>query len=186
MPSILSQAQGPDDDIKGIIVLEPDPGILPLVIWLAVVAGILLLVALLVWLIFRFGKRKEPKLSPEVAARRRLHRIEAEKTTLAPNEMALEISDALKDYLQERYKDPLRFETAQEFLARYVQPDQFLLPAPVHQDLRSFVIMSEEVKFGNPPDAERKIRHLFQLAHNVIKLSEVSHPQPKSDDLLLT
>lgn len=182
MIPFLAQQTPPEDDIEGIIVLAPEASPWP---WIAGGLAALLVLALLgvlLWFVLSRLLGKPRPISPLATARRGLRDIESEKAGLSPNDASLRISEVLKDFLQESFADPLRFETAQEFLARHARPGTTRLPQAAHQDLRSFVTMSEELKFGHPPDAERKVDSLLQLARNVLDLTEASVPAPEGKD----
>ncbi len=83
----------------------------------------------------------------------------------------LEVSDTLKDYLAQKFKDPVRFETTEEFLAR-IAKEQTQLPDAAQQELQSFLVAAEEVKFGNAPDADRRAVPLIKRAENVVNLCQ--------------
>ena len=157
-------------DIKDIQVPEALTSIWPLVFW---IAGALLVLAVVGGLLYFFylkdRNRQGPRLSPQQVALRRLREIAAKSGELTPNEFSLQVSETLKDYLSERFGDPLRYETSEEFIARLSQSPNNRLPDSKRQLVAGFVQISDEIKFGRPPDAEERKPHLLQQAQTVVE-----------------
>jgi len=167
------------DDIEGLIVLAPDPGIWPLVLWGTLFLVLLLALGVGAWWLVRHFSRNSHRLPPETKALRTIRRLESNAATLAPHDLSLETSEALKDFLRERYADPLRYESAEEFLARMATTEGASRMTPaLHEDLRSFVLMSEELKFGRPRNAQKRVGPLLQLAYNIVNLSRTVSASP--------
>lgn len=92
---------------------------------------------------------------------------------MEPNRFAQELSDSLKDYLAERYGEPVRYETAQEFLRRSSEPGATFLPEAASEELRQFLNVAEEVKFGNTTHAASLTGSLLHRAKTVVELCDV-------------
>ena len=157
-------------DIKDIIPPEPLTSIWPIIFW---IAGALLVFVLLAGLLYFFilkdRNRKAPPLSPQQIALRKLREIAEKAAQLTPNEFSLQVSEALKDYLSQRFGDQLRFETSEEFITRLSQSSEGKLPDSKRELVAGFVQISDEIKFGRPPDAEEKKPHLLQQALSVVE-----------------
>ena len=156
-------------DIQDIIPPEPITNIWPLIGWIAI--GVLA-VALLVWLLVHFmildRRRPAPQRSPQQIALQKLGEIARNAGELTPNEFSLQVSDTLKDYLSARFGDPLRFETSEEFLSRISNSPVEWLSAEKRDTVAQFVSISDEIKFGRPPDAEARKPLLLDQARAVI------------------
>ena len=87
------------DDIEGLIVLAPDPGIWPLVLWGTLFLVLLLALGVGAWWLVRHFSRNSHRLPPETKALRTIRRLESNAATLAPHDLSLETSEALKDFL---------------------------------------------------------------------------------------
>jgi len=172
-PSPIAQSAPPPssgDDIVDIV----DP------LWTAssipwtwiVLLSLLLLAAAFAFAYFarRHATRGKAPASPEERAYQRIDSLAARRGSLAPNRCAFELSEALKDFLAEKFKDPVRYETSQEFLRRAASGDS-ALPDAAKDGLRQFLERSEEVKFGSPADAEARLEPLEELARRTIRLS---------------
>lgn len=166
----------PPEGIYDIIVPEAERPLWPLFVYLAVA---LLLIGGVVWLVFFLLGNRDPRTrtaSPAVRAGRELESIERRRDELAPNAFALAVSETLKNYLAERFRDPVRYETTEEFLARLSREDTRLPPA-AQEALQAFLLSSEEVKFGHRSDAAGLCLPLLQRARQLITLCEaVSAP----------
>jgi hypothetical protein len=139
--------------------------------WIAGSIALLLALSLAAFLLLRrraAGGRES--VSPERRAEARFDALARSRSELPPNRCALELSEALKDFLSERFDDPVRYETAEEFLQR-AAGGAASLPDPVRDALREFLAEAEEVKFGRPADAAAKLAPLDRLARRIVSLS---------------
>jgi hypothetical protein len=176
MISLLGQQTPAADELYDIVVLEPVPPIGPLVFWSIIGVLLFALIAVAIWY---FLKRKMQSTARSAATKvlTRLREIERGIGVLEPNQVSLAISDALKDYMREKFNDPVRYETAQEFLKRNSNAKS-QLPASAQRPLQLFLSESEEVKFGNPADGETKLLPLLKRADEIITVCEhVSEPK---------
>jgi len=166
----LGQQNG-GDELYDIVILAPKAPIWPFLLWALFIFLFLGGVAIIVIHLLRSRSPIARTLSPQEKAGIRFRSIHQHLESLPVNEVMLETSDTLKDYLAEKYNDPLRFETAQEFLSRISQEDT-KLPKAAQQELQGFLVASEEVKFGNTADLEKKSLTLIKAAENVVGLCQ--------------
>lgn len=167
----------PPDGLYDIVVLAPEESIWPLVLFIGLAC---LLLGGLVWMgFFLLRSRRSPtaRETPFGEARRRLRELEQSHDELEPNRFSLAVSETLKDFLAATFADPVRFETTQEFLSR-VSWQGTKLPSAAQQSLREFLIASEEVKFGNAPDADRKTLPLLHRANELVSLCRTISSEP--------
>jgi len=173
----LAEAPGPDE-LYDIVV--PEPVFSP---WPWIAGGILALIILggLVWLVFfLLRQRRQPAPPAEFRALVRLDRVERDRDTLPPNRFALAVSDILKDFLAERFSDPVRYETTEEFLRRIAR-DGSAMPEVVRRSLAEFLSHADEVKFANRPDAAVSSRNLPALAREILALCRSVGPDGKRE-----
>lgn len=158
------------EGIYDIIVPEAERPLWPLFVFGFL--GLILLGAI-VWLILFLMRQREPRLSVSLAGRtfREFNRIEQNSEDLPNNARALAISEALKNYFEERFRDRVRYETTEEFLAR-LSREGTRLPHGIQEGLREFLTASEEVKFGNRRDASTWITPLVKSARDLVTSCE--------------
>ncbi len=175
LPSLLAlplQQKPHEDDIYDIVVLAPKDSILPPLI--LGILGFFLLLALIGFGLWWFVWRNSS--SPALSARRKilqkLRLLEVRENTMEPNRFSQALSNALKDYLAENYGDPVRYETTEEFLYRSSDAEASSIPQSARDELRQFLTVSEEVKFGNNANAAGLTSELFRRAHSVIELCD--------------
>lgn len=170
-PPTPAETPPPPDGLYDIVVLQPEPPLWPL---LASLLFALLLAAGTVWLIvwlLRRPARTGPAVPPAVRAAGELERLERLHDELPPNRFALSLSEILKNYLDERFGDRVRYETAEEFLARLARTGSSL-PSAAQQELRDFLLAAEGVKFGHSPEAAAATRSLLKRARSLLSLCE--------------
>ena len=180
MSFLIAQATQPDD-IRDIITIAPDASILPVILW---IVGILFLIGFIVWLVLfllKRAKRLAYEAAPETIAIKSLQRLQLEMEDMDPNVFGLEVSETLKNYLSAKFNDPIRYETAEEFLSRFANSaiPVTQLPTSVHQHLRTFVSSSEEIKFARTSDAREKMEPLLGLASRIVSLIETVNQSEK-------
>ena len=97
-----------------------------------------------------FGKAAKPKEAPHVIALRELERIKDEKHWLEPAEVKLfysDVSDTLRQYIQERYKiNAMEYTTEETIQAFNKQKD--LLADKSKVQLKDILSLSDLVKFA--------------------------------------
>lgn len=166
-----TSAQSPTEvaDILDIYIPEPTPNYLPMVLWIALALALLILVT---WLLFYFIRqdklRRSQPSGPRTIALSRMSRLESEAANMKPNEFGLRLSDIIKDFLHANYGDRFRFETAEEFLARFHDTNASGLPPVTVQSSSNFVGLCEELKFGRPGDASQRCQPLLEEARRIV------------------
>lgn len=158
----------PADDILDIVVLEPRESFTSVAFWLILAALVLAVLGVALWLFFRSRSKRNATPPPEIRVAQSLKRLQVEREQLEPNHFSLRVSDALKDFLTEKFGEPVRYETTQEFLKRSSESGS-RLPGAAKESLAKFLIASDELKFGNPVDADEKTEPLLQKAGQVIQ-----------------
>ena len=159
------------DELYDIVILAPKAPLWPFLLWALLIFLFLGGIAALIIYILRSRTTAAPAVSPQEKAGARFRAIQQKTDTVPVNEVMLEVSDTLKDHLAEKYDDPLRFETAQEFLNR-ISKEETRLPTAAQQELRGFIVAAEEIKFGNTTGAEEKSLPLIKAAENVVSLCQ--------------
>lgn len=160
-----------EEEIRDIIIQPPPPNLTPL--YFAI--GGLLAGLIVIAIVFKFLiKSSNPVLKgppPETVARQKLSQIESQIEELEPNKASLAISETIKDFLSRRFKDPIRYETAEEYLSRISESDSDN-PSPLSHELtekvRTFVSISQELKFAKLREGKKHIPTLVQQAENII------------------
>jgi len=157
-------------DIKDVLPPDPVADYTPLLIGIAVVILLLVLVGSLLWFfLLKDRNRSRVPANPQQIALKKLREIAERAAELSPNEFSLQVSETLKDYLSARFGDPLRYETSEEFIARLSADGNARLPESKRNLVAGFVQISDEIKFGRPPDAEEKKPTLMQQARSVVE-----------------
>ncbi len=171
---ILAQGDSPGaEDIRDIMVRRPPPSPLPWILWSIAIGFILL--ALFFGLRWFLRRHRPQPLGPppEAVARERLSAIRAQVEELAPNRASLEISETLKDFLSARYRDPIRYETAEEYLNRMMQARHDAtanrLRPELLEEVRSFISISEQLKFARLNEARSHVPALIEQAERIVE-----------------
>jgi len=180
MFSLISQASK-TEDIRDIVEIAPEASMWPIIFWAAIALSIVGLILWLILFLVRRGKKRAFEAAPHAVALRSLHRLEAALSGMEPNAFGLEVSETLKNFLSAKFNDPIRYETAEEFLHRFANSSIPVthLPTAVHQNLRTFVSTSEEIKFGKAPDARGKMKPLLTLATTIVNLIQTINQAEK-------
>lgn len=167
----------PPDGLHDIVVPGPIQPVWPTVLAVLAALGLALAAFLLVRRWLKSSTEKGGAVPPGERARREFDRIEREAP--APNQFALSLSEAVKDYLSARFQDRVRYETTQEHLAR-ISRDGSPLPSAAQEALRDFLGAAEEVKFGRPGDADSRLPALARQARDLVALCEsINAPDPR-------
>lgn len=165
-------AQQPNaDELYDIVILEPKTSLWPFFLWALLIFVFLGGIAAMVITLLRSRTPTSPAMSPQDRAEARFRGIQQKTDSIPVSEIMLEVSDTLKDYLAEKYDDPLRFETTQEFLKR-ISKQKTKLPDAAQQELRGFLVAADEIKFGSTAGAEEKSLPLIKSAENVVSLCQ--------------
>lgn len=168
--------QAPDpnaapDGIHDIFVPPPEPAWGSMIGVLLLALGVFAIVIGLILYLLRHRERGANGPSPGQRVMRELDGIDRLRADLDPNRFALAVSEALKNYLAERFDDPVRYETTPEFLRRVSQRESALPPAAV-QELRDFLTTAEEVKFGRSAETAEQSVPLMRSARQLVAICE--------------
>ena len=139
------------------------------------IALAVLLTCLFVWLLRRYLSRERvvpiaPAPSgppPEIEALRRLAELRGRWQSISAYQLAIEVSDILRGYLEPRFKIPVRYQTTREFLdTAAVYPD---LLETQRQTLGKFLGFCDQVKFAQLPATVQEQANLLDTAEQVIR-----------------
>jgi len=142
--------------------------------WLIILSSLGGLVFLggLIWLMIYFF-RKDRDRSAQIPAGRvalqKLDELEKQVTALSANVFSLEVSDILKDYLQDRFHDSFRYETSEEFINRMSTNPTNPLSQSLQASLSNFVGLCDELKFALPSHADSNKLPLLEEARRIIR-----------------
>jgi len=170
--SYANQSSVQNESIRDIMVSRPPVSIWPFIIGGLVVA--LLLVG--VWFASRLAKT--PKLSEkgppaDYVALEKLDKISKNIDSISPNEASLEVSNTVKDYLSGRFRDPIRYETAEEFFGRIsAESSSSNLSEGLVDQVRSFLRTSQELKFAKLREGHSQIPVLINQAEKIVKAAK--------------
>lgn len=171
MIPILAQQSPPDDDIYDIVVLAPKDPVWPIYLGIALFLLVLVAVGLAIWWWRQRNQGKNIALSPESRAAKKLHHLKQQHDSLETSQFTLALSETIKDYLAEKFDDPVRFETTPEFLVR-ISRERSKMPDAAQQELQQFLATTEELKFGNIDIAKEQTYPLFDAASRIIDLCQ--------------
>ena len=137
--------------------------------WIFWVLGALVAVAAAVWAFRRWQKSRVHKLivpptPPHVRARQRLHAALAHIQD--PRLFCGEVSDALRVYLEERFRFHAPERTTEEFLIELQNTN--ILTAQQKQSLTDFLQSCDLVKFARHEPAEAGLRDLHDCALRLV------------------
>lgn len=145
--------------------------------WLVVALALLALAygAWRWWRSLQAEKEAIPPVPPHVRARQRLE--QAWKLLAEPKPFCIEVSDALRVYLEERYQFRAPERTTEEFLHELQATD--LLSASQKASLADFLQRCDLVKFAKYEPAELELRNLHASALHLVADTE---PAPAVHD----
>ncbi len=149
----------------------PDP-----LAWLWWTLGGLVVLGLIAWAIHSWLKRRNaPKpviiIPPHVRAKERLQR--ALDLMHTPEAFCVEVSSALRVYLEERFNFRAPERTTEEFLYELQASD--LLTAEQKHSLENFLTNCDLVKFAKYDPTEVELKNLHAAA---VRLVEETEPRP--------
>lgn len=154
------------NDILGI---RPPEKIAHELLWLWIGLGILVLAGLAFlawsrWWRHRFARPPTPPIPAHVRAKERLHR--ALSLISEPRLFCIEVSDALRTYLEERFNFKAPERTTEEFLDELKATD-LLLPDQ-KLSLVDFLQRCDLVKFARHEPPEVELREIYEAALRLI------------------
>jgi hypothetical protein len=149
-------------------------------LWVAIGAGVLLLVGLAVGLILYFALRRNqivvpPPIPPHVRAKQKLQ--EALALIAQPKPFCILVSDTVRFYLEERFNFRAPERTTEEFLHE-LQNTNLLLPDQ-KESLGEFLKRCDLVKFARYEPREIELKDLLNSA---IRLVDETEPAPAPPD----
>lgn len=153
--------------------------------WLGWVLLGVVLAAAAFWLCRQWRRRRAleavpPPIPPHVRARQRLQ--EALAWLDQPREFCIRVSDALRQYLEERFDFHAPERTTEEFLVEL--KDSALLLPDQKSSLGDFLTRCDLVKFARYEPAQPELRDLHAAALRLVEETEPIEPEvkgPKSE-----
>ena len=169
-PPAMEEIAGDIRDIRGPVNV-PDPWRL-----LLLAGAIILLIALLIWLIRRYLRKRGA--TPEIAIippyERALSELAAARRLLETGQdtkFIIHVSDCLRKYLEGQFDVPAPERTTEEFLAEISQ--HTLLAGNLAKAMQKFLQLCDLVKFARRPLGLTQMRDAFDNADKIIRESYV-------------
>ena len=131
------------------------------------VAGTLLLIGLIVWLVKWWRRRPAKILTPRERALDQLARIESQIETLPPYQFSIRVSDILRRYVTEQYQLPVTRQTSVEFLNALAATSPF--SADEQSLLSDFLNRCDLIKFARYEATTGDSRSLLEEANRFVK-----------------
>jgi len=131
------------------------------------IAGVLLLVGLVVWLVKWWRRRPAKILTPRERALDQLARIESQIETLPPYQFSIRVSDILRRYVTEQYQLPVTRQTSVEFLNALAATSPF--SADEQSLLSDFLNRCDLIKFARYEATTGDSRSLLEEANRFVK-----------------
>lgn len=98
---------------------------------------------------------------------RRLAALRQRQPQLSAYDLAIEVSDILRAYLEARHRLRIRYQTSREFLREAATRPEL---APAQRDaLGAFLGFCDGVKFGQEPATDAELERLLVTAEGVIR-----------------
>lgn len=175
-PSVAAATAG-TNDIRGVKPPVPVPNDFA---WLFGLVGILIGLSA-AWWAWRYWQKKRvyklvvPPVPPQLRARRRLQAALAHIQD--PRVFCGEVSDALRVYLEERFRFHAPERTTEEFLVELQSTN--ILTASQKESLADFLRSCDLVKFARHEPTEAALRDLYDCALRLI--DETQHDRIRAD-----
>jgi Domain of unknown function (DUF4381) len=161
MPPTAQATPAPIHDIAGPVWFFPYP------VWMAVAAGLALL--LLVGLLFWFTRRKPPV--PVLSARERalaaLRELRGEASEADPYRFGVRVSDALRTYIRDQHGLDAVTRTSVEFLE--VLRDNAAFTPNEKAAISEFLESVDLLKYARQAAAAAEIQVLLEIAERVVR-----------------
>jgi hypothetical protein len=138
----------------------------PWVIYVAVAAGVALLV-LIAWWIRKRARRPKPVRSRRERALDALAQAEREMETMSPYQFSIAVSDILRGYVTEQYALPVTRQTSVEFLSMLAKSSPF--SADEASLLEDFLGRCDLIKFARYDATLHDSRLLLEEAKQFVK-----------------
>ena len=131
------------------------------------IAGTLLLIGLIVWLVKWWRRRPAKILTPRERALDQLARIDSQIETLPPYQFSIRVSDILRRYVTEQYQLPVTRQTSVEFLNALAATSPF--SADEQSLLSDFLNRCDLIKFARYEATTEDSRSLLEEANRFVK-----------------
>ena len=131
------------------------------------VAGALLLIGLVTWLVKRWRNRPVVVPTPRQRALDLLARIETEIDKLTPYQFSIRVSDILRRYVTEQYQLPVTRQTSVEFLNALAATSPF--SSDEQTLLGDFLNRCDLIKFARYDATKEDSRLLLDEAERFVK-----------------
>ena len=182
VPPPSATAAGVTNDIRGVKPPVPIPNDWAWAFWLL---GILLGLAAAYWAWRRWRKKRVHKLAvpptpPHIRARQRLHAALAHIQD--PRVFCGEVSDALRIYLEERFRFHAPERTTEEFMVELQNTN--ILTLSQKQSLADFLQSCDLVKFARHEPTEAALRDLHDSALRLV--DETQHDRIHAEGATVT
>ena len=142
-------------------------------------------------LIIRWLSRRSPatanaggtvRRSPFEVAVERLQSLRSSQSTLEAEPFTIEVSDIVRDYLEEALDVPAREQTSEEFLQTVQSGDH--MPAVLQENMPPFLDACDRVKFARQALGSEQRKTLLDTAQIVVQATndhlQVSHQAQES------
>jgi hypothetical protein len=143
---------------------------IPTPLWekLAIIAGILLLLALIAWIIWKCWPRPlpEPPPTPRQIALRELARLRGLLTTLDPHAFSFEVSTVLRQFIEAQFGLRALEQTSDEFLAEVARASRF--SQTDRRLLADFLERSDMIKYARQGADESASESLLASATDFV------------------
>ncbi len=160
-------------DIRDIVPPPELPDVLQIVLMVAWVCFALIAVGGLGFLLLRRMRRQQapatPTPQPRELALAELDRVREGLDELTPNELGVRVSNVIKEFVHRLYRDPLLFETSEEFLRRLETNATGIIPEQLQTRLENFFASCDSVKYSCVPDARDNALPLLEEARSIVK-----------------
>ena len=145
--------------------------------WLAIVTGVLVLVALALWWFVREPKKPAgPVLTPRELATRQLKELETRMDSLDAREFGAAVADVLRVYIGAQYGLHPERQTSEEFLASITGSREFSVVE--HALLREFLEGCDLLKFARADATMGNKHRLLRQAGDF--LEDSAQPSPSA------
>lgn len=148
-----------------------EPG-LPLWMIVSGAAVALLLVAFVIWLLLHRGDTPmKPPVLPLARARKRLHELLAEHSSLPPDEVGHRVSVIVRDYQQAGYSVPAPYRTREEIYEKNLTPNS----GQLRTRFEPLAELCDRLAFAPAPTNSAQVEALIQSALDALD-QESMHP----------
>jgi len=136
--------------------------------WIVVVIATLLVIAIAAYFMWpNPGKKVVQPPLPGDLARSRLEGIKAKLSSESAYQLAIELSDVLRGFIEQQFGIHARTQTTREFLREMSTASRI---KPVHQErLRQFLDLCDPIKFAHAEAEKQVTANLFEQANAFVE-----------------